>query len=71
VLENDWHKALTFNEDIKKVSVNDLNNVFNKYIKNLTWVYMGDPAKVNPALFTENTSKQKLPSSKVNSGIKN
>lgn len=71
VLENDWHKALTFNEDIKKVDVKDLNNVFNKYIKNLTWVYMGDPAKVNPALFTKSTSKEKLPSSKVNSGKKN
>ncbi len=71
VVNNDWHKALTFNEDVKKVSVSDLNNAFNKYIKNLTWVYMGDPSKVKPALFTQNTSMKKLPLSKVNTGTKN
>jgi zinc protease len=71
VLQNDWRKALTFNEDVKKVSVADLNNAFNKYINNLTWVYMGDPSKANASLFTGNKPKVKLPPSKVNTNIKN
>lgn len=64
VLHNNWHRALTLNDDLKKVTTADLNNVFNKYITNLTWVYQGDTAKVNPVLYTQ-TFKQKLPPSKV------
>ena len=65
ILHNNWHKALTLNDDLKKVSVADVNKTFNKYITNLTWVYQGDPAKVNPSLYTQDESKIKLPSSKV------
>ena len=64
VLHNNWRRALTLNDDLKKVTVADLNNTFNKYITNLTWVYQGDPAKVNPTLYTQVT-KEKLPPSKV------
>lgn len=65
ILHNNWHRALTLNDDLKKVSVADVNKTFNKYITNLTWVYQGDPAKVNPSLYTQDESKIKLPSSKV------
>lgn len=53
VLHNNWRRTLTLNEDLKKVSVADVNNAFKKYITNLTWVYQGDPAKVDPSLYSK------------------
>ncbi|MEO7769330.1 MAG: pitrilysin family protein, partial [Ferruginibacter sp.] len=66
VLHNNWRRALTLNEDLKKVSVKDIDNVFNKYISNISWVYQGNPDKVNPSLFIATKSmKQALPKSKI------
>ncbi|MEP6616932.1 MAG: pitrilysin family protein [Ginsengibacter sp.] len=66
VLHNNWHRALTLNEDIKKITVSDVNKAFNKYLTNLTWVYQGNPAKVTPALYTTQWgTKKNLPPSKI------
>jgi zinc protease len=66
VLHNNWKRALTLNEDLKKLSVQDVQKVFNKYITNINWSYQGDPAKVNSQLFTATgTATQALPKSKV------
>ena len=66
VLHDNWKRALTLNDDLKKVTLNDVNQVFNKYITNLTWSYRGDPSKVNPQLFTQSgNSNTNLPNSKV------
>ncbi len=46
VLFNDWRRSLRINEDMKKVSVEDVNKAFNKYVKDITWVYQGDTSKV-------------------------
>ena len=70
ILHNSWHRALTINNDIKKVSVTDVNNAFNKYLTHITWVYQGDPSKVTPALFIQ-SSDEKLPPSKLNNEKKN
>jgi len=64
VLHNNWRRALTLNDDLKKVTVADVNKAFNKYVKNLTWVYQGNPSRANPALYTSG-SELKLPPSKV------
>ena len=50
---NDWHKAFTIKQDLKPVTPEDVSSVFNRYVGNFTWVYQGDPAKVNPKLFTQ------------------
>jgi zinc protease len=71
ILFNDWKRSLRINEDIKKVSVEDVNKAFNKYIKDITWVYQGDTSKVNPSLYTTMPAATKLPESKVNNGNKN
>ncbi len=66
VLHDNWKRALTINDDLKKVSLKELNSVFNKYINNLTWSYRGDPVKVNPLLYTQITNtKTALPKAKV------
>ncbi len=66
VLHNNWKRALTLNDDMKNVTVKDLDNVFNKYITNITWTYRGNTSKVNPQLYTAgNKSVTKLPPSKV------
>ena len=65
VLHNNWKRALTINEDLKSVSLKDINQIFNKYINNLTWAYRGDPAKVNPQLYTKTDVKTGLPKSKI------
>ena len=71
VLHNNWRRALTLNNDLKGITAKDLNSSFNKYIKNLTWVYQGDPGKANPVLFTSTSQKEKLPPSKVKIQKKN
>ncbi len=50
ILFNDWRSSLRINEDLKKVTVDDVNKAFNKYVKNITWVYQGDTSKVNPII---------------------
>lgn len=52
VLHNNWKRALTINEDLKKVSVENVNNAFKKYMGNFTWTYQGEPAKADSKLFT-------------------
>jgi zinc protease len=71
VLFNDWRRSLRLNEDLKRVSVEDVDKAFNKYVKNITWVYQGDTSKVNSLLYTQTPSEIKLPQSKVNNGNKN
>ena len=72
VLHNNWHRALTINNDIKNISAQDVNKAFNKYFGNLTWVYHGDPAKVNTALYTGGgQTAQKLPPSKLKKSTSN
>ncbi len=53
VLHGDWKRSIKIKEDIKKVTLPELNAVFKKYINNITWVYQGDPKKVTPAMYTQ------------------
>ncbi len=71
VLFNDWRRSIRINEDMKKVSVEDVNKAFNKYVKDFTWVYQGDTSKVTPALYTTAPSDTKMPESKVKNNNKN
>jgi zinc protease len=72
VLFNDWRRSLRINEDLKKVTVDDVNKAFNKYVKDITWVYQGDTSKVNPALYLASPAAEtKLPDSKISNGNKN
>jgi zinc protease len=66
VLHSNWRRALTISDDMKKVSLEELNTVFNKYISNMVWAYQGNPSKANPALFTGNAAKAPLPKTKLN-----
>jgi predicted Zn-dependent peptidase len=63
VINGDWKRSIKIQEDIKKVTLTQLNDAFKKYITNITWVYQGDPKKVNPALYTQKTTP-KLPEEK-------
>ena len=71
ILFNDWKRSLRINEDLKKVSAEDVDKAFNKYLQEITWVYQGDTSKVNPALYTAMPANSKLPNSKVSGGNKN
>jgi zinc protease len=67
VLHDNWKRALSLSDDVKKVTLTDINNVFNKYITKMVWAYQGDPAKADVKLFTGSaTKKPALPKSKVN-----
>jgi predicted Zn-dependent peptidase len=70
ILFNDWHRSIRINEDMKKVTTEEVSKSFNKYMKDFTWVYQGDTSKVNPSLYTAMPVNQKLPETKV-SGNKN
>jgi zinc protease len=64
VLHNNWKRALTISDDMKRVSLTELNYAFNKYMGNIVWAYQGNPSQVNPALFA-GEAKPELPKSKV------
>lgn len=53
VVQGDWKKAFTLKDDLKTVTPQDVNNVFSKYVGKFTWVYQGDPTKVNQTLYTQ------------------
>jgi zinc protease len=71
VLFNDWRRSIRINEDMKKVSLEDVNKAFNKYVKDFTWVYQGDTSKVTPALYTASPNDKKVPESKIKNDNKN
>jgi predicted Zn-dependent peptidase len=51
-LFGNWRRALSIKDEINKVSLDDINSAFRKYMSNITWAYMGNPAKVDPKKFT-------------------
>lgn len=53
VIHGNWKRSIQIKDDIRKVSLKEMNAVFNKYINNITWVYQGDPKKVNATLYTQ------------------
>src|SRR5450432_1238138 len=71
ILFNDWRRSLRINEDFKKVNTEEVNKVFNNYVKDINWVYQGDTSKVNPTLYMAGPSNHKLPDSKISNGNKN
>lgn len=60
VLHNNWRRSVKIKDDIKKVTLQDINRVFGKYMNNITWSYQGDPKKVNPVFYTQKETP-KLP----------
>jgi zinc protease len=58
VLFNDWRRSLTLIDNVKKVTISDINNAFVKYSGNIVWVYQGDTKKVDPTLYKNGTLHQ-------------
>lgn len=72
VLHNNWRRAISINDDLKSLTAVNLNDVFKKYVTHLTWVYQGDPGKVDSKLYTQGLEdKSKLPPSKLKTKKKN
>jgi predicted Zn-dependent peptidase len=63
VVHGNWKRTYLIKEDIKKVTLNELNTVFKKYFNNITWSYQGDPKKVNAVMYTQKETP-KLPEDK-------
>lgn len=55
ILFNNWRRSLTLVNDVKKLTVEEVNDAFRKYIGDIIWVYQGDPKKVNPLNYTNGT----------------
>lgn len=53
VIYGDWKRSIRMNDEIKKVTLEQINAAFKRYMTNITWVYQGDVKKVNPVLFTQ------------------
>lgn len=58
VLHGDWRRSINLIDNVKKLTVEDINNAFTKYIGNIVWVYQGDPKQVNPLLYKNGTLHQ-------------
>lgn len=55
VIHGNWRRSNTISNDMKKVTLAEMNAAFKKYINNITWSYQGNPQKVNPVLYTQKT----------------
>ncbi|RYY57084.1 MAG: insulinase family protein [Chitinophagaceae bacterium] len=53
VIYGDWKRSFRLNDEIKKVTLEQINAAFKRYMTNITWVYQGDVKKVTPVLFTQ------------------
>ena len=47
-----WQQAERMIDEIRKVTAEDVQRVANLYFKNLQFVYLGDPALIDEAVFT-------------------
>src|SRR5687768_418983 len=63
VVHGNWKRTNTIKDDMKKVTLAQLNSTFKKYINNITWSYQGDPKKVNSQLYTQKETP-KIPEEK-------
>ena len=58
VIHGNWKRANTIKDDMKNVTLADLNRVFNKYVSQITWAYQGDPKKVDAKMFTQKAAPE-------------
>lgn len=65
VVHGDWRRANTIKDDVKKVTLDEMNNAFRKYINNITWTYQGDVKKVNPVMYTQKETPKVLEEKKA------
>jgi predicted Zn-dependent peptidase len=63
VVCGNWKRSIEIKDEMKKVTLVQLNGAFKKYINNITWSYQGDPKKVNPVMYTQKETP-KLPEEK-------
>lgn len=49
-----WRNSLQFLDKIRAVTANDVQAVANKYMKNIKFVVVGNPASVNKSIFLQN-----------------
>jgi zinc protease len=57
IMHGNWKRSLNLMDNVKKLTVEQINDAFNKYVGNTVWVYQGDVKKVNPILYSNGTSK--------------
>ena len=65
VINGNWRRAIKVKNEMKDVTMDQLNAAFRKYINNITWVYQGDPKKVNPVLYTQKETPKIQPDKKA------
>ena len=53
VVNNNWRRTLEIKNDMNKVTLDQVNDAFKKYIGYITWVYQGDPKKVDSKLYVQ------------------
>jgi len=63
VVNGNWKRANTIKDDMKNVTVADLNRSFKTYVNNISWAYQGDSKKVDPQLYKQKETP-KLPQEK-------
>jgi zinc protease len=50
--QGDFHRVASFVEELRNVTPEAVRRVARKYFRNIKFVYVGDPSKVDPALLT-------------------
>jgi predicted Zn-dependent peptidase len=58
VLHANWRRTLTLADDVKKLTLDQVNQAFRTYVGYTSWVYQGNPAKVKAINFINGTIKR-------------
>ncbi len=54
LIGNGWRNSLSFIDRVKKVTPKDVKDVSEKYMKNIRFVVVGNPASINREIFLQN-----------------
>jgi zinc protease len=52
IIGGGWRNSVEFIERLKAVTPADVQNVARKYMRNIRFVVLGDPTRINPDVFT-------------------
>lgn len=56
IIGGGWRNSVEFFERLKAVTPADVQNVARKYMRNIRFVVLGDPNRINPSVFTGQSS---------------
>jgi len=52
-LQFGWERTLTLVEEVNGLTLKDINTTFNKYVKAISWTYLGNESQINKDIYLQ------------------